>query len=372
MLPSKQELSNLLGTVYDAASDPSLWATFTEKLARRTKSTSAALLVQVFGQGLYSLSNSWRLPERFVREYQEHYHSLDVWAEVVFLRKPSGYICTSQSLCPLPNLKRTEFYNDSLAHGNIEHGMFALAENSKSCLASVCLYRDKSRTEFTDSDLRILEFIAPHLQRAFKLHRQFSELKAHSPGAEVALDMVPTGIVLLGPREEIVLMNQSARLLIAEHDGLLATQSGLQAEQTIESAALTRTIRQAARTSNGKGFSAGGAVLVSRRTRPPLEIQVSPVRSSDTSLFQKAAVIVFVKDPQNQQRAVGKTLHALYQLSPAESRVALLLSDGRAPREIADTVGVTENTVRSQMKSIFSKTGVRRQGELIRLLLTDA
>jgi len=35
-------------------------------------------------------------------------------------------------------------------------------------------------------------------------------------------------------------------------------------------------------------------------------------------------------------------------------------------------VGVADNTVRSQIKSIFSKTGVKRQGELIRLLLSNS
>ena len=58
----------------------------------------------------------------------------------------------------------------------------------------------------------------------------------------------------------------------------------------------------------------------------------------------------------------------VYGLTPAECRVALLLSDGRAPQEIAKMVGVTQNTVRSQIKSIFSKTGDGRQGELIQLL----
>jgi hypothetical protein len=50
---------------------------------------------------------------------------------------------------------------------------------------------------------------------------------------------------------------------------------------------------------------------------------------------------------------------------------ALLLSDGHAPRHIANTLGVTENIVRSQIKSIYSNTGVKRQGELIRLLLSE-
>jgi DNA-binding CsgD family transcriptional regulator len=369
MLPTKQELSNLLGIAYDAADNPALWAPFTEKLAQHTKSTSAALLVQVFNQGLYSLSNSWRVPEEFVRAYQDYYHGLDVWAEVVFLKKPSGYVCTSQSLCPLPQLKKSEFYNDGLVRGDIEHGMFGLVENSKSCLASVCLYRNKSRTEFTDSDQHILEFLAPHLQRAFKMHLHFSELRAHSSGVEAALDMLPAGVILLGPRGEIVRMNRSASALIAEKDGLLATRYSLQAEQQSESSTLTKTIQQAALTSNGKGFSAGGTVLVSRRTRPPLQVQVSPIHRSAAVPGPKAAVAVFIKDPQKQHPDL-ESLRALYQLTPAECRIALLLSEGHAPRQIADKVGVTNNTIRSQIKSIFSKTGVRRQGELIRLLLS--
>ena len=53
----------------------------------------------------------------------------------------------------------------------------------------------------------------------------------------------------------------------------------------------------------------------------------------------------------------------------AEFRVALLLADGRAPREIAESVGVSFETVRPQIKSVFAKANVKRQGELIRLLL---
>jgi DNA-binding CsgD family transcriptional regulator len=65
-------------------------------------------------------------------------------------------------------------------------------------------------------------------------------------------------------------------------------------------------------------------------------------------------------------------LRTLFGRTRAECRVALLLADGRSPREIAQTVGVSFETVRSQMKSIFAKTNVKRQGELIRLLLDNS
>jgi DNA-binding CsgD family transcriptional regulator len=52
--------------------------------------------------------------------------------------------------------------------------------------------------------------------------------------------------------------------------------------------------------------------------------------------------------------------------------VALLLVDGLAAKEIAGTVGVTVDTVRSQIRSIFGKTGGNRQSDLIRLLMGGA
>jgi DNA-binding CsgD family transcriptional regulator len=82
--------------------------------------------------------------------------------------------------------------------------------------------------------------------------------------------------------------------------------------------------------------------------------------------------VIFINDPLRHRRPDEAYLRATCGLTPAECRVALLLSDGHAPRVIAEMIGVTENTVRSQIKSIFSKTGVRRQSELIRFFLHNA
>jgi DNA-binding CsgD family transcriptional regulator len=181
--------------------------------------------------------------------------------------------------------------------------------------------------------------------------------------------MHPTGIILLGRTGQVVLMNRAASALVLERDGLLATRTGLRAEQPAESSLLEKTIRQAALTSNGHGISAGGTVIISRRARPPLQIRVSPIRNSPIG-SEAVAAIVFVTDPLQRLRPTNDVLRGRFGLTPAEGRVALLLSDGHAPRKIANMIGITDNTVRSQIKSIFSKTGVKRQGELIRLLLS--
>jgi DNA-binding CsgD family transcriptional regulator len=371
MPATNETVSKLLGSLYDAAADPALWDLFLQQLAQSTGARSAGLVMLDVGQDVLTISRSWEVDPEANRLYEEHYGSMDVWAQRG-LSKPAGYVCNSEVLCSLEELATTEIYNDFMARFGVEHGLFGVVENSRSRWASVSLYRDSSCPAFQDSELQILRFLAPHMQRAFKLHFRFSELSARSVGLETALDMLPTGVIFLGTKGEVVLMNRSARAFVAQKDGLLTNRDGLRAERLGESTMLEKAILQAVSTSNGAGVVSGGTVLVSRRARPPLQIQISPIRNSVVQTSQPIAAVAFVLDPLRRERPAQEVLRALYGLTPAECRVALLLGDGHAPGKIAGMVGVSDNTVRSQIKSIFSKTGVKRQGELIRLLLSNA
>ena len=371
MLPGNETISKLLGSLYDAAANPTLWNPFLEQLAHNTGARSAGLVMLDLGQELFTISRSWEVDPEATRLYQEHYGPLDVWARRG-LSKPAGYVCNSEALSPLAEMAITEIYNDFMVPFSVEHGLFGVVENSGSHWASVSLYRDSSRPPFQDPELELVRFLAPHMQRAFKLHLKFSELKAQSVSYETTLDMLATGVILLGFKGEVLIQNRSATAFVAERDGLLASRAGLHAERKVESDLLTKTIIEACSTSISKGAPTGGNMLVSRRGRPPLQILVCPIRSSSIGLSQEVAAVAFINDPLQQNRPPQELLRAFYRLTPAECRVALLLGDGHAPRKIANIVGVTDNTVRSQIKSIFSKTGVKRQGELVRLLLSHS
>lgn len=167
---------------------------------------------------------------------------------------------------------------------------------------------------------------------------------------------------------KIVLLNRAAEALIAQCDGLVVARRELRAEQPAESALSTKTILEGAAVSSGRSLSCGSIVMVSRRSRAPLQLRIYPIRHSGFPLGGKIAVAVFVTDPM-RLRPPQELLRTMYGLTVAESRIALLLSDGHATRKISNIIGVTENTVRTQIKSIYAKTGVKRQAELIRLLV---
>jgi DNA-binding CsgD family transcriptional regulator len=82
--------------------------------------------------------------------------------------------------------------------------------------------------------------------------------------------------------------------------------------------------------------------------------------------------IIALRDPARPPLLAVADLERLFGLSPAEARLATRLVDGATPDEAAIGLGISRNTARSQLQAIFMKTGVNRQGDLIRLLLSSA
>ncbi|WP_156421122.1 helix-turn-helix transcriptional regulator [Aureimonas sp. AU20] len=67
----------------------------------------------------------------------------------------------------------------------------------------------------------------------------------------------------------------------------------------------------------------------------------------------------------------ARTLQAFgehYKLTMAELRLAIVLREGKGLKAAARRIGVGYETVRTQMKSVFAKTGAKRQAEVISIL----
>jgi DNA-binding CsgD family transcriptional regulator len=259
-------------------------------------------------------------------------------------------------------------YNDFLAPQDIEHGLFGVFENGASHWATVSMYRSQSLPEFQTSDVELLHFLAPHMQRAFRMHFQFSGLRTRSTELAAALDMVSQGVVFLGPSGQIVRMNRAAHAITARNDGLMATRNGLRAECPSESVQLGKLIQEAITTARDNGLGPAGGLSVSRKNGPSLQVLITPSRNVHVEVEQAVCAIAFVSDPAQKARPTHDTLRTLFGLTPAECRVALLLGDGKSPRQIAQLLAVSSNTVKSQVSAIYAKTGTSRHAELVRLM----
>lgn len=179
---------------------------------------------------------------------------------------------------------------------------------------------------------------------------------------ERALDMLEYAVVLVDGEARIEFRNQPAAALLRKAECPLGVANGMliakarpahaNLKQAISHACAGRGA-QALRVSNGEVAVHGWLRLI-----------IAPLHAAEMA----GCSAVWVLNGKSAGVPSEKMLSVLFGLSPAEARLARGLLVGRTPEEHARHAGVGVATVRTQLHSIFSKTGARRQAELVALL----
>jgi DNA-binding CsgD family transcriptional regulator len=79
-------------------------------------------------------------------------------------------------------------------------------------------------------------------------------------------------------------------------------------------------------------------------------------------------IMAILCDPGSIAHSQWRAFQQMFALTAAELRLCLALADGLSLADYGQKYQVTDNTVRSQLKTIFSKTNTRRQSDLMRLI----
>jgi DNA-binding CsgD family transcriptional regulator len=187
----------------------------------------------------------------------------------------------------------------------------------------------------------------------------------------VLLDLIPFGIMLLDAFNHLLQFNQLAGLIIAEADGLKLIQNSIHATNPGCHQRLRRAVERAG-TANDQCADNGAEMVTLCRScgREPLEVLVTRLHQQlFTALSQDSpSKAILIWDPEKTPPLRHDRIRHMYQLTAAEARVTEGLVRGMAVVELAREMQVQTNTIRTHLKRIYDKTGVRRQSELVRLL----
>ncbi|MGE0576242.1 MAG: helix-turn-helix transcriptional regulator [Reyranella sp.] len=98
----------------------------------------------------------------------------------------------------------------------------------------------------------------------------------------------------------------------------------------------------------------------------PFEVLVVPLSTANRpDVTQRASAMVFLHDPETLVTPLPNLLAGLYRLTPAEGRLAADLLAHLTLEENAERRSLSRETLRSQLKELFRKTGTSRQSELV-------
>ena len=364
-------ISTLIGDIYEAGLDPARWSDVVSMAAAAIGGASSL----IYGLETAAPHPGWsghRFPASAMQTYAEYYQRTNIWAHEIERRKIAvGVPVLTDALVDANSLERSEFYADYLRQLDIYRACTVLLHKDEHSAAEshLCVYRSRSQAPFEDRAAGLLQQLVPHLQRAARIGRVVTQLKQQSDDRVAALDKIAVGILLFSSSGALVYLNPAAKAIINEADGFRVAQGRLLPARAQDAVWLDRLVSQAARLGQPR---MGGAMPVFRPSgKRPLQLLVSPLPERSGPLVNnesRATAMGLVTGHEQQLGDTRALLSHLFDLTPAETRVALGLLGGLSVKAIAEAAETTANTVRSQLASLFAKTGTHRQTEVTALL----
>jgi len=95
---------------------------------------------------------------------------------------------------------------------------------------------------------------------------------------------------------------------------------------------------------------------------------VVPIRLSARDIFVRCAAVLVLTPVTLPQAPPVELVQSLFDLTPAEARVARGLASGKTVDDIAADGGNTANTIRTHVRGVLEKTGCNRQVDVVALL----
>ena len=311
----EQSLLDAVGAIYDAALSPELWPAALSKVSHVCGSSWTLCSITPLDPMTpgTTFQNAEADPD-LITKMTRFTTAVNNPSVPRLLAAPLGRIIRREEHFSDAEWERTEVHNELYRPRGIYAAIGTPLIRSK-YFVPFGVHRNRSRGGFERSHLMALSRIIPHMQRAIHMTLRLNTFATHANAIEKAWDRLALGLFVLDLSGRILWANRAGERTLAKHDGLCGHQGSLLAAANGTNAKLQQLIGEAARTSNGKGLSNGGAILIPRRPpAQPLPLIVSPLRADSASCLAPGgatvpAVLVLSTIPISTQRSRAHCWH---------------------------------------------------------------
>jgi len=176
-------------------------------------------------------------------------------------------------------------------------------------------------------------------------------------------------MAVVNSKLEMIWMNEAATRLLRKNDGMNLVRNYL----VVGAPGLRQQIQSfLSQFSDGTIRSRFYCFNVPRqRCRQPIHLVITPLgrRKVHASAVHDFCLMLLMFDPEIEVVPDTELIMKAYGLTVAESKIVMLLMQGKKLDQVARLLVKKKETVRKQLGNIFAKTGTNRQSDLIRVLL---
>jgi DNA-binding CsgD family transcriptional regulator len=348
----------LIDMIYESSFIPERWPELLDRLAEVIEASFGWLTV--FNAQSETLWQASPLARDAVQKVvNEGWALKGLFGQHVLTNRHPGFLIESDIFTP-EQLDVEPIYRDLLRPSGFGWGAATVIRMPTGDNVLAGLSRSNARGAVESKYIQILDNLRPHLARSIMISAQMQF--EHARAASEALALIGLPALILDEQGRVLAANS---LIEAMTDCI---QWRARNHVALLDSAADKLLRQAI------GLFPQEAALPIR-SFPVREDSIAtkvmhliPVRRSARDIFVRCAAVLVVTPVALPQAPPVELVQSLFDLTPAEARVARSLASGETVEAIASARGVSQNTIRAHVRGVLEKTGCNRQTDVVALL----
>ncbi len=368
------EAKGLIESVYSTIIDPGAWQIFLQQLVGATNSRSARMLVMNSGADLVTTSIKVNIDDKYHRQYVDHYVNSCPWRPELSSMTPGRLYSTYLHFsCAQKDFYRTEFFNDWARPQDIHHGMCGTVFCGSEHAVQLLIQRTRDQRYYTEEETSFVNELVPHIQNSLQIAGQVHESRAQAEAISIAAGLETIPFLLLNRHLKAVYLSPGVEDFLKDNGVVRLTNDKLKISDSVHNHTLNRLLQECLRSAESRNFNtASKTFTIPGFEKSDLHLLIRPVHPDVPVLISEPSVyvVIYLYDPTARINLSIERLKSLYSLSEAEIRVTMAMVATADSGEAARKCYISMHTLRSHLKSIFSKTNTRNRTELMKRLLT--
>jgi len=366
------ELSRVIGEIYDASLDPVLWPNAIESICGYVGAASASLhsqdSISRTTDALFWWGQASSAPHYF-QTYLEKYGRINpIFPGVIFFDVDQPVAVPDVISCE--EFVQTRFFREWLAPQSLMDGLFSNLEKGATSCALFTAMRHAKQGQVDERMRHRFELITPHVRRTMLIGKVIDLHRVEAAVLADSLDELASAVIIVDATGRIIHANASAHRLIAEANVLRATNGRIAALDPQSSQSLL-DVFAAAQAGDAAVGRKGIAVALTARTGDRYLAHVLPLTSGarrKAGVSYAATAAMFIRKAALDRPSPPEAVASQFTLTPAEVRVLFAIVEIGGVPEVAPVLGISEQTVKTHLHHIYEKTATKRQADLVKLV----
>jgi DNA-binding CsgD family transcriptional regulator len=364
-----EQLSALIGDIYDAALDPTLWVGVLAKSAAFVGGPAASLYSRDVAKRTAGEIYQCGLDPRYVQLYRQKYIKLDPTTLGYFIADIEHPVCAADVMS-YDEFLASRFYQEWAKPQGLVDSVHAMLDKTVTTAAALVVFRHWRDGLVDDEARQRMRLIVPHFRRAALIGKVLDLKRAEAASLADTLDGIRAGMFLVDSTGRIVHANVAGHVMLDAADVLHAKGGRLAVHDQQADRLLADAFATASNGDAAVGIKGVAVPLVAgdckRYVAHLLPLTSGARRRAGASYAAVAALFVYqaALDTPSPAEVIAKA----YKLTPMELRVLMAVVEVGGVPEVAEALGIAGTTVKTHLGAVYKKTNRSRQADLVKLV----